>query len=431
VTNSPQSLTSAKYRAQLDQCIHCGLCLPACPTYDVFKSEMESPRGRISLMKAASDGRIDLNNEAFHTHIDLCLGCRACETACPSGVEYGSLLETTRQAMHEQTPALSPTEKAQAVALSELLPQQQHLRLGARLLQLYQATGAQRLARQLGLIPQALRKLDGLLPTISTRYPDYDAVAPANGKRRGAVAFLHGCVQDAFLTEVNAATIRVLQRNGFDVHFPAGQTCCGAAAQHVGEGDLARNLARRNIDVCTTVRYDAVISNAGGCGAALKEYAHWLADDAAYAERAALFAGQVQDVHEFLATNLHEPPRGALHLRVTYADSCHLRHGQQIVNQPRELLRTIPGLTLVEMSHPDFCCGSAGIYNIVQPETAEEILARKMADIRTTGADVIAVSNTGCHMQYLHGVMRHQMPMRVLHVMELLDLAYQRAMPNH
>ena len=426
MTTVPESLTSSSFRAGLDQCIHCGLCLPACPTYDVFKTEMDSPRGRISLMRAASDGRIDLNG-ALRTHLDLCLGCRACEPACPSGVQYGSLLETARQAIHEQAPSDSPQQKAQAVALAELLPNRQRLRLAARLLQLYQTTGLQRLARGVRLIPSPLRSLEGLLPRLSTDYPDYDRVAPAIGERRGAVAFLHGCVQDAFLTNVNAASIRVLQQNGFDVHFPVDQSCCGAAARHVGEGDLALELARRNIDACATIRYDAIISNAGGCGAALKEYAHWLADDPIYAPRAAAFAEQVQDISEFLAANLHAPPQGAVNLRVTYADSCHLRHGQGVVNQPRELLRAIPGLTLVEMSRPDFCCGSAGVYNIVQPAAAEQVLDLKMADISATCADVIATSNTGCHLQYIHGVRKTGVAMRVMHIVELLDLSCQQS----
>ncbi len=424
VTNATATLTSPEYRSLLDQCIHCGLCLPACPTYDVFHTEMDGPRGRIALMRAAGDGRADLDG-AFRIHIDRCLGCRACETACPSGVQYGTLLETARAAIFEAESTAAPAAAAKRLALEELLPYPSRLRLGARLLQMYQATGLQWLARRFNLVPEPLQPLEALLPQLSTAYPTYDRPAPALGERRGKVAFLHGCVQDAFLSGVNGATIRVLQRNGYEVHFPAGQSCCGAAPLHVGEEGLARTLARRNIDACAPDEYEAILSNAGGCGATLKEYDHLLADDPVYADRARAFAAQVQDVTEFLAGHLHEPPRGAVSLRVTYADSCHLRHAQRVVDQPRALLRAIPGLTLVEMARPDFCCGSAGIYNILQHETAERILDTKMADIAATHADVIATTNTGCHLQYLHGVRKAELNMRVLHVVELLDMAYR------
>ena len=264
------------------------------------------------------------------------------------------------------------------------------------------------------------------MPQLSAVFPDYSRPAPAFGQRRGTVALLYGCVQDAFLGNVNAATIRVLQRNGYEVHFPEMQTCCGAAALHIGEGDLARDLARQNIDAVDLDAYDAIISNAGGCGATLKEYAHLLADDPQYADRAQLFVDKLQDISEFLVDHLHAKPTGVINARVTYADSCHLRHAQRVVNQPRALLRQIPGIDLVELSEPDKCCGSAGVYNIMHAETANLVLDAKMADIRNSAAQIIVTTNTGCHMQYIYGVKRAGLDAEVVHLVELLDWSYQR-----
>jgi glycolate oxidase iron-sulfur subunit len=241
------------------------------------------------------------------------------------------------------------------------------------------------------------------------------------------VLFFTGCIQEGFLSPVNQATLRVLQSNGYEVYTPARQSCCGAASLHLGDVQLARALARRNIDAFLNHRqeYQAVICNAGGCGVSLKEYPHLLADDPVYAPRAQAFSTRVKDVHEFLADHLHTPPRGRVEARATYADSCHLRHGQKIARQPRDLLAQIPGLTLVELSQPDQCCGSAGVYNIAQVETADRVLDAKMADIAATGADLIVTSNTGCHMQLIAGARRAGLQARVMHVVEVLDLAYQ------
>jgi glycolate oxidase iron-sulfur subunit len=266
--------------------------------------------------------------------------------------------------------------------------------------------------------------MEGLLPPLSLRYPDYTRPAPAMGEKRGEVAFFYGCVQDAFLTNVNTATIRVLQRNGYEVHFPQGQVCCGAAPLHLGESDLARSWARRNIVACSGREYVAILSNAGGCGAALKQYGHLLADDAAYAVKAQQFVARLQDISEFLADHLHQTPAGRLNVRAVYADSCHLRHGQKIARQPRQLLQSISGVTLIELQQPDICCGSAGVYNILQAETAGQVLDAKMADIAATGADVIVTTNTGCHMQLLYGVRKAGLNAQVVHLVELLDRAY-------
>lgn len=416
-------MQSSAYQSLLDQCIHCGLCLPACPTYQLFFTEMESPRGRIQLMQAAADGRIGTDG-ALREHLDLCLGCRACETACPSGVQYGALLEVARADMEAERPRGLVEMFSRRLALREMLPHRERLRILARLLALYQRLGLNRLLQKLTILPDGLRTMAELLPPIHTGFVDASRPAPAMEPRQGTVAFFHGCVQDAFLAGVNAATVRVLQRNGYEVHFPGHQSCCGAAALHIGEAATARDLARRNVDAVNPDWYDAIINNAGGCGATLKEYGHLLAGDPAYAQRAAAFAAKVQDITEFLAANLHTPPTRALPLRVIYADSCHLRHGQKVVSQPRQLLQSIPGLTLRELQRPDLCCGSAGLYNIMQAATADQVLDAKLADLQATGADVVVTTNTGCHMQYLYGVRRAGLSMRVAHVVELLDQAY-------
>jgi len=450
-------------RRKLDQCIHCGLCLPACPTYSVLQLEMDSPRGRIALMRAAADGRIGLEG-AFQEHIDLCLGCRACETACPSGVQYGLLLETAKVAIgargegrgaqsvvagngiHStviengaQQPADARTSRPsplaprishaiQAFGLRELMPHRDRLRLLARGLKLYQRLGLTKLAqRVLPKLPPALTTMEGMAPPVDLDYLDESRPAPAMGLRRGKVAFFTGCVQDAFLAGVNRATVRVLQRNGYEVHFPQGQTCCNAAALHSGEADFAQRLARQNIDAFAGDEWVAIINNAGGCGAALKGYDHLLARDPLYAERARAFVAKVQDISEFLADHLHNPPTGHVQARVTYVDSCHLRHGQKVSKQPRALLRAIPGVQLVEVAQPDMCCGSAGIYNLVQPEMANQVLDNKLADVRATGAGIIATANTGCYMQMIYGVKRGGLNATVMHVVELLERSYANA----
>jgi glycolate oxidase iron-sulfur subunit len=266
--------------------------------------------------------------------------------------------------------------------------------------------------------------MESLLPSLPDSYPDYRQPAPALGEKRGEVAFLYGCVQDAFLSNVNAASVRVLQRNGYEVHFPQAQTCCGAAQLHSGEHDFAQQLARANIDACRGRDYVAIISNAGGCGATLKQYDHLLEADPLYGSWAKSFVAKLKDISEFLADHLHNPPSGRLNTRVTYVDSCHLRHGQKVVRQPRQLLKAIPGLEVVELKQPDMCCGSAGIYNLVQPATANQILDAKLRDVASTQATTIVTTNTGCHMQMLYGVRKANLRAEVVHLVELLDRSY-------
>jgi glycolate oxidase iron-sulfur subunit len=429
-------LNKPDYQVQLQQaaanqpCIHCGLCLQACPTYVLFGTEMDSPRGRISLIRAAADGRIDFSG-AFQEHIQLCLACRACESACPSGVQYGSLVEMARIAMEERRQPDLIERAVRWLALRQLMPRLPRLKSIARLGRLYQSLGLSALARHMGFLPERLKTMEGLLPPMPQHYADYRQPAPAPGAQQGRVAFFYGCIQEAFLAQVNQATIRVLQANGYAVHFPPAQTCCGAAQLHLGEAALARQLARQNIDAFLQADaadgpFVAIINNAGGCGASLKEYAHLLKEDPHYAEKARRFSALVKDISEFLVDHLNVIPGGEVRARVTYADSCHLRHAQKVVDQPRRLLRSVPGIELVELKKPDQCCGSAGVYNIVQPQAANAILDRKMSDIAAAGVEIIVTSNTGCQMQLQYGVRKAHLPARVVHLVEILDQSYRR-----
>ena len=303
------------------------------------------------------------------------------------------------------------------------------LKFVARLIKIYEKTGLQRLVRATNLLPKTLQVMEGILPPIMLEFTKFNAILPAEGKQQGIVLFFTGCIQEGLLSGVNQATIRVLQRNGYAVYAPGEQICCGAAHLHLGDREGAKALARRNIDAFLKHDCEAVITNAGGCGVSLKEYPHLMRDDNQYSEKAKAFAARVKDVNEFLFEHLVNPPQGQIQLKATYSDSCHLRHGQKVVKQPRELLKKIPGLQLVELQSPDRCCGSAGVYNISQVDTANQILEAKMADIVATGAEVIVTSNTGCHMQLVAGVRRAGLKARVVHVVELLDQSYQ-AMKN-
>ncbi len=423
-TSHTSTFSVSTLRALAEKCVHCGLCLPACPTYDIFRTEMEGPRGRIMLMRAAAEGSIPLDG-AFARHIDLCLDCRACEAACPSGVPYGTLLETARARLAEEAPPSRVQQIVQRIAFRQLLAYPRRLRALAALMRHLQRLGLTRLAQRLPMLPEPLRVMASLLPPLSREGIQPGVIYPAHGQRRGRVAFFHGCVQDAFLGRVNAATVRVLQRNGYDVYVPEGQTCCGAPALHAGDVETAKAMARQTIDLFLASGCDAYINNAGGCGATLKEYAHLLADDPVYAEKARAFTARVFDVNEFLAKSLREPPQHPIPARATYVDSCHLRNAQKVIDEPRHLLRSIPGLELVELARPDRCCGSAGIYNITHPDVADQVLDAKMEDVASTGAELIVTSNTGCYLQMIRGVHKAGLNARVVHVVELLDEAYQ------
>jgi glycolate oxidase iron-sulfur subunit len=385
-------------------------------------------------MRAACDQRLSLEEfqTSFTRHIDLCLACRACETACPSGVPYGALVETARVAIERNRTPGNAERFLRWLGLKKLLPNLALLRLVARLMWAYEKLGFQRLARASNFLPSTLQAMESILPPIEPQYTALGSRALAQGQRRGRVLFFTGCIQEAFLGPVNRATLRVLQHNGYEVFTPRLQTCCGAAHLHLGEIEQAKSLARKNIDACLSQpdQYEAIICNAGGCGLSLKEYPHLLQDDPAYAQKAKDFSARVQDISEFLCDHLHTPPGGGLPMRAVYVDSCHLRHGQKVTRQPRELLHQVPGLILVELSAPDRCCGSAGVYNLTHVETAETLLEAKMADITAAGAELIVTSNTGCHLQLIAGARKANLAARVMHVVEVLDQSYRAAERN-
>jgi glycolate oxidase iron-sulfur subunit len=410
-------------RDLLRKCVHCGLCLPTCPTYELLGDERDSPRGRLFAMKAAVDGAIPLDDPMLRRHLDRCLGCRACETACPSGVQYGRVLEETRAGMR---PASGRERVLRQAALDGLFAAPRRLDLAGWALRAYGRLGLGRAARRagvFGLLPALLGEMEALLPAPQPIEP-LPPLMTASGARAARVGLVTGCVMKQLFSGVNAATARVLQANGAEVLIPAGQGCCGALHLHSGERAAAQRLARALIDRFSD-GLDALVVNAAGCGSTLKEYGHLLADDPEYAVPAERFARRVRDVAEWLDTAGLRPPPGELRASVTYQDACHLRHAQRVSAAPRALLRAIPGLELVEMEGAADCCGSAGIYNLTQPELARRLLERKMDRIEATGAAIIAVGNPGCALQIGAGIRARRLRMRVAHPVELLDRAYR------
>lgn len=419
-------------QADLDKCVHCGLCLNACPTYRDLGVEMDSPRGRIQQMIRIVNGEPINNN--YIEHMELCLACRGCETACPSGVPYGRMIEAARAGIESQRERPFGTRIFRRFIFQHLLPSRSALQAVGAGLYLYQASGLQRLVRGSGILQLfgKLGRIESLSPAIEVPFfsSQIGKTFPAEGQQRFRVAFLAGCIANLTFSRLNEATVRVLQKNGCEVVIPAGQGCCGALHVHSGLKDEAAALARHNIDAVLDGSFDAVITNAAGCGSTLKEYHELLAGDEAYHEKAKRFSGLMRDVTEFLAgIELNSNLRN-LTYEVTYQDSCHLLHGQKIKAAPRKLLRAIPGITFREMPNADICCGSAGIYNIVQNEMAMRLLERKMTAVNLTRAQVIATANPGCMLQLRAGVEAHGHGQRVVHVVELLDEAYAAAEPR-
>jgi len=413
----------------IDACVHCGFCLPACPTYVLWGQEMDSPRGRIYLMKMASEGTAAITPN-WVEHFDTCLGCMSCMTACPSGVDYAKLIEATRAQIerHHERPAL---DRLHRWLLFSLFPRPNRLRFVRRLLAAYQGSDAQALARASGLLrllPRRLRALEELAPRI-TAHHEIAALTPAQGQKRARVGLILGCVQREFLSEVNAATVRVLAAEGCEVVAPPEQPCCGALLVHAGEEQPALALARQMIDAFEDADVDVIITNAAGCGSNAKEYGHLLRDDPEYAARARRFAAKCKDVTEFLEEIGARAPRHPLALRVAYHDACHLQHSQHVIAQPRSLLTAVPGLELVEIAEGAICCGSAGTYNLVQPETADQLADRKAALIAATRADVVATGNPGCILQLRAALARRGDPTPVLHTVQLLDASIRGTTP--
>jgi len=415
----------------VQQCMHCGLCLPTCPTYDATKIERHSPRGRIALMRAIADGEMEAT-QAFGEEMYYCLGCLACTTACPAGVDYAELFEHARAEVEEQEVLANPTRSfIRNLTIGWLFMDLRRLEILGVGLRLYQKLGIQRLVRASGilrLLPSRLRGMESMTPDVRDRFSAElipEQSRPANSPKH-RVAMLTGCVQDLIYSEVNRDTVEVLLRNGCEVHTPPEQDCCGSLHAHNGEWSLAQEMARRNIDRIPPENYDAIISNAGGCGSHLKHYAKLLKDDPHYAPLAKLWDSKVKDVHEWLLEiGIEQPSAGQPDRNVTYHESCHLSHGQNIVGEPRVLLRTIPNLHLTELPEANWCCGSAGVYNLTQPETADDLQARKIRHVRSTGAKIVATGNPGCMLQLVNGAGKENLDVRVVHPVTLLAEAYR------
>jgi glycolate oxidase iron-sulfur subunit len=409
-------------RDLLDDCVHCGFCLPTCPTYLLWGQETDSPRGRIHLMKLRRDGR-QTNSESFVQHIDTCLGCMACVTACPSGVQYDALLEAARPQV-EREARRSFGERTFRRLVFALFPHPARLRVLSWPLALYQKSGLRKLVYASGvlrLLPKQLQAMERLLPPISLASRDLPAHIPAKGPARRRVGLLLGCVQRVFFAHVNQATARVLSAEGCDVVIPEAQGCCGALAEHAGEEAEAMTAAKRLIDVFEKAEVETIVVNAAGCGSVMKRYGHLLANDQEYAERARAFSAKCLDISEILVDLEPRAPRGRVDLRVAYHDACHLQHAQGVRAQPRRLLQAIPGLEVREIAESEICCGSAGIYNLLEPEAATELRDRKVRHILSTGAEALVSGNPGCLLQIATGLESEGRHVELMHLVELID----------
>ncbi|HKW33660.1 MAG TPA: glycolate oxidase subunit GlcF [Candidatus Acidoferrum sp.] len=436
MTTPPNPLPSAfdshhpPATAIIDKCVHCGFCLPACPTYVLWGQEMDSPRGRIYLMKLAAEGAVQMTPK-WVSHFDTCLGCMACMTACPSGVDYGNLIEATRAQIERNFPRAA-SEKRYRQFLFDMFTRPDRLRRLRAPLLAYQKSGLQAVVRGLRLtklLPRKWQTMEALLPKLAPQEA-VPEVTPAVGAKRRRVGLLLGCVQREFFSQVNAATARVLAAEGYEVVAPQAQTCCGALLVHAGEEAGALDLAKKTIDAFEQANVEAIVTNAAGCGSNIKEYAHLLRDDPEYAERARNFSAKCKDISEVLAELEPCSMRHPLKLRVAFHDSCHLQHAQGVGSQPRDLLAGIPGLELAEIAESAICCGSAGIYNLVQPDAAKSLGDRKAELISQLKADVVATGNPGCALQLQSSLSRQHKKTPVVHTIQILDASLRAKTPE-
>lgn len=412
----------------LEACVRCGACIQSCPTYQELGLEPDNPRGRVFLMTAVHDGQLAID-ETFEKHIYGCLDCRACETVCPMGVQVGRLIEEARGEIRQTRPARGWQGRILRFILTQLFPYPQRMERLTWVLAGLQRSGLLALARRLGFMrvfPAHVQRVEHYLPIVPL-HSARERLGPrleAQGQAKGKVGLLHGCIMNTLFAGATEATAHVLARNGWEVVLPIGQTCCGALHVHEGERDTGKALARRNIAAFEASGAEVYLVNAAGCGSAFKEYGVLLEHDPEWAERAVTFAAKVRDVQEFLVKTGWLAPAGHFKAKAVYQDACHLVHAQGIRRQPRELLRSVPGLTLKEMPDSDRCCGSAGLYNLTHPEIAEPLLRRKIADV-PTDIDTLITANPGCHLQLARGLAEAGRDVRVMHVMEVLDVAYR------
>lgn len=411
-------------KSLLSDCVHCGFCLPACPTYVLWGEEMDSPRGRIYMMQKASEGKAPLD-QTFRLHMDNCLGCMACMTACPSGVQYNKLIEDTRGQVERNIPR-STKDSLFRRMLFAIFPHPGRLRLLALPMFLYQRSGLQRLLRSVGLLrllPKRFAAMDELLPVVPSHFTWKmpPRVAPTSSRRR-RVGMLTGCVQQVFFSHVNAATARVLAAEGCEVISPRNQPCCGALMVHSGLEEQATAMARVIIELFEQENVDSIVINAAGCGSTMKDYGHLLRSDPAWAERARNFSAKCKDVTEILCELEPVAPRNPLPMRIAYHDACHLRHAQGVYRQPRQLLAGIPGMEVAEIAESSLCCGSAGVYNLLQPIPAQELGDRKVTHLLATQAAAVVSANPGCLLQLMSGLRRRgEKALPAFHMVELLD----------
>ena len=417
-----------------NRCVRCGLCLPTCPTYVETLVETSGPRGRIALIKAVAEGRLDLTSPGFVHQMSECLDCRACEAVCPSGVEYGRLLEPARTQVQRATASRQPwhVRAARAVLLGPVFSSMALMRVIAALVRFAERTGLQSLARRIGLVRLlGLGEAEKIAPRMSDRFfVPRDQRWPAAGTRK-ATAFIHaGCVMHVAFAHVDEATVRVMQKSGCDVVAPSGQGCCGAIAVHAGEMDRGRALAKRNIEAFERSGADVYVVNAAGCGSALKEYGQLFSGDSEWRDRAAAFSSHVRDITEWLDEIGISPELGALERTITYQDPCHLAHAQRIVAAPRRLLARIPALRVREMPESSLCCGSAGIYNLTQPKMARRLQQRKVERIKSVDPEIVVTANPGCALQITAGLRESGKDIAVKHIVELLDESYAAYKPS-
>ena len=411
------------------RCVHCGLCANNCPTYRLWGQEADSPRGRIRQMALVDQGRLEIG-DSFVTHIDRCLNCRNCETVCPSGVEYGKILELARAQIEQKYKRPFASRIARYFVYRKLLPYPRRIAAVASALKFYQRSGLAAVARSTGILRLlGLHNQEKLLPRIDSDFffSELGKTFPASGRRRARVAFFAGCIAQVTFSDLNRATIRVLQANGCEVVVPATQTCCGALAAHAGVRDVARDLAQKNFAAFNPDEFDAIINNASGCGSMLKEYPFLFPADGDHQASAQKFSAKIRDINEFLADLGLTAALKAIPARVTYQDSCHLVHGQKISEAPRKLIRAIPGIEFIEMPLSQQCCGSAGVYNVTENKTSLELLDLKMECAKETRAQIIVTANPGCILQLRAGAAIHKTGHEVLHVVELLDRAAQKS----